>query len=261
MASFARTSSHSCFMTVATTSGKAAAPLPARRGTMVAQAVAAPRRKTSAMRKGVSTSSAATTTTTASPSSSSSSSTSSSAGGAASVRSNVVSATSLHASGPQPRLFAQEVLAGTVMGFWETRERNQGKKTRGPRRSSRWRRPVFSRKRQRTSAFYRIATQSWVPCLNRVVGSTKKARWRRRSRMLERGRKGAGVFFSLSLEAAGRCSTKGGRGALPRRGQQSPLFALSLPLLSLSIYLSLSLSFAARRRELFEELSRTQGEA
>ena len=160
MASFARTSSHSCFMTVATTSGKAAAPLPARRGTMVAQAVAAPRRKTSAMRKGVSTSSAATTTTTASPSSSSSSSTSSSAGGAASVRSNVVSATSLHASGPQPRLFAQEVLAGTVMGFWEMREGNQGKKTRGPRRSSRWRRPVFSRKRHRTSAFYRIAPQS-----------------------------------------------------------------------------------------------------
>ena len=114
MASFARTSSHSCFVTVATTSGKATAPLPARRGTMVARAVAAPRRKTSAaMRKGVSTSSAATTTTTSAPSSSSTSS-SSSSGGATNVRSNVVSATSLQASGPQPRLFAQEVLAGTV---------------------------------------------------------------------------------------------------------------------------------------------------
>ena len=74
--------------------------------------------------------------------------------------------------------------------------------------------------------------------------------------MLERGRKGAGVFFSLSLEAAGRCSTKGGRGALPRRGQQSPLFALSPSTLSpffasapfSSLSLSLSLSFAAASR-------------
>ena len=88
--------------------------------------------------------------------------------------------------------------------------------------------------------------------------------------MLERGRKGAGVFFSLSLEAAGRCSTKGGRGALPRRGQQSPLFALSpstlspffasAPFSSLSLSLSLSLSprgvasFSRSSRELKERL-------